>query len=344
MALIYIEKFAKYANNADIVADNGWGGGNSSNIMVPAFGRFGDPCLRIRQVTGTYEIPWAARTSSTTMIVATATKVSPTAASSLAVIPIMGAMYDPLVSFHWSLVLDPGGNLCMRDAGNNVVGSCPFGFGIWRWIEVKVSMENAGSAIVRIDGVEVMNISGDFRQSTSNTISSFRLHGFTTPDGSHYDELILMDGTGASFNDFIGDLRIEASIVDTDGAVVDWAPSAGSAFQCVDDALAAYNDDTDYVSSSTTDQDAYFSHVDLVAPGLDEIRFVALTALARDDGTNTLRLQVDSGGTVARSATDLDPGTTYRWITEAWALDPNTADAWTPSAVNGAEYGIRCRP
>ena len=344
MALLFAEKFAKYATQADVASDNsGWVGGNATNGIETAFGRFGDNCLRIRASAGHYTIPWLALTASDTTIIGASVRLG----AGLQIEPrTIFALVDATSAFHWAVQMSISGFVTVVDSNDMVVAMSaqPLGYGVWHWIEVKATATGAGNVEVRVDGVQVINVAGDFLDGTADPLTSLRFGGVFNTEGFHYDELIVMDGTGATFNDFLGDMRIEASVVDADGSIVDWTASAGTDVSCVDDALGAYNDDTDYVSSSTTDQDEYFSHATVVAPGHTDIIFAGLTALVRDDGANTFRLQVNSGGTIDRSPADINPSTVYQWSTYVWGSDPDTVAPWVLADLNAAEFGLRCRP
>lgn len=341
MALLYLEKFAKYSLAADIVDDNPtYGNSSGLNAMVASGGRFGERCASLGTNSATVSMPWAAVAGSTTAVIMMTINCAQTSLD--ATRPIIEAI-DNIGDFHWRLSITTAGNLVVLDSDNFAVAVAPFGFGVWRRVEIKVSMVGSGNMEVRVDGVTVINVAGDFRDGTTDAIPTLRFYGSTSSNNFRIDELIVCDDTGSDFNDFLGDMRIEASVADADGSITDWTPSSGTSISCVDDPLAGYDAGTTNISSSTTDQDTYFTHT-VSAPDHTDIMFAALAPMIVDDGSNTFRHQVNSNGTIDRGPSDINPTTLYSWYTRAWALDPDTAAPWTLAAINAAEFGVRCRP
>lgn len=346
MTILYAEKFAKYNDDQDIITDNPtYGSSGTSRTMQTAQGRFGGTVLQVTSSSTYIQFPWAAVSASDTAIIGmsvrdmTGVLNEPTAQNLIGVV-------DASSQFHWRIDIVAGSLLLYRAGGATPVLTASaigvIGTNVWHWIEIKAVMANAGSVEVRVDGVTVINVSADFRDGTVDALTSLRLYGgnFTR----QFDDLIICDGAGATFNDFFGDTRMVATVPDADGSVVNWTASAGTNVSCVDDPLAAYDDDTTYISSATTDQESLFSHGAFTLTGVNSVKFVQLDTLARDDGTNTFRQLARSGGTTYDNGADKNHGTVYAWANHRWELDPNGGIAWTETNINAAEFGVRARP
>lgn len=350
MALLYCEHMLKYADDADIGTDNlNWTWGNSGGSIDSAAGRFGDNALHWTLDASYWVIPWAAITSSDTLIVNMAVKfeldgvTAPAGKQS-----IIRLSNSTAGNTHFSVVV------CGRSGAIGVYGpsdvllSSGAGFGnarvrtgVWHNIEFKVKMDDsAGTIDLKIDGVTVYTATGkDTRFGSSTAMTNLRLGG--TEANMYTDHVIIMDDTGSAFNGFIGDVRLESKVPDADGSSTQWTASAGSLFQCVDDALGAYNDDTDYISETTTDEDALFSFGSFSLTGVSSIKGVWVSALARTDGTDSLALLAKSSATTTASAT-ATLSSAYQWKGAVYAVDPNGGAAWaSASAINSAEFGVR---
>lgn len=345
MALLYTEKFAKYAVSADIANDNPHLTGGGGITLVDSAGRFGERAASYRSGTNSLQFPWDAVTASETVIIFMTFKWQETGGNQSRVLARMTTASSS--NNHWRLEINFDGALLLYNATGALVGvgTYPLGNNIWRTIEIKVNATNTGNVQVRVDGIEVMNVNSDFRNGTSGSLTTLYFSGTPSSNYFTYDEIVICDDTGSSMNDFVGDMRLSFANVSNDGTTVDWTASSGVDYECVDDALAAYDDDSTYVTSDTVDQDEYFTHT-VVAPNVDEIKFVMLTSLVRYDGAGNdgVQLQVNSNGDIARSAADITIGSSYQWVSEIFMEDPDTTLPWDLAALNNAEFGIRCRP
>lgn len=370
MAILHTEKFSKYAagnngyldienDNDDIVRFN-----NADGIIESANGRFGDNNLRTVD-DGEYISFGLSAMSGTTIIVGMAVSFDlSTGAGGAASAPgnieeilwcSPTAGLSTLAAMHWALCYDYMGHLYLQSSSGSLSTSTTLRVGIannalkhncWHWLEIKVSMLDSGSAEVRVDGVPVISVSGDF-QITSATFSTLRMAGIQgSPTGpfSRFDDLIIMDGSGsAPFNDFIGDMRQEYQIPDADGAVTQWTPLSSTNESNIDDTLGNYDDDSSYISESTVDDVNLASHNNFSLTDATSIFYACLAALSRQETTGSeLALRVVSDGT-PEDGPDLTLTTAYKWKKHHFLVDPDTTAAWTLSGLNAAEWGVKHR-
>lgn len=352
MALLYFEQFNKYASGAtgwtDLTNDNpDYTIGGTNPTIVASEGRFGGKVAQWTTVTSRdITVPFAAGAAATNIcIVSMCVRLDNgtfTVGQFVELVSCNTTAGGGLRNFR--LDVNRGGQLRIIDALGAIVatsGDTTLVIDEWHVVEVKCNMENSGSAVVMVDGAEVINVSGDFLYTAAGPRDYIRLM-----DGVTYTSLdwfAVMDSSGSYMNDFIGDMKIEDAVPDADGATANWTASAGSNYQCVDDALGAYNDDTDYISSSTTDQDNYVSMGALSGTGASSFLFAFHTALARNDGSGSIALLTNSSATVSASA-DKTLSTSYAWKRKADLVDPNTSSPWASvGALNSAEWGVRYR-
>lgn len=355
MALILIEEYRRYAAVADVGTDNDdlttqWSidGGIA---LLSTGGRFSEQALQI-QTTGRQELIrlGSGVVSGSTLIVGFAMKWSASQSGNVVSRNNLLICRTSAAVDHWSIQLGQGGTLYILNSAGTILGAYPLAIQpyCWHYIEVKVSMLDSGSFNLKVDGETVVSaLSGDFRAGTGNTSNIEQLSFRGNEDATVLSDIIIMDGSGSTFNDFMGDMRYEATVPDADGSTTQWTASAGSNYQCIDDALGAYNDDTDYISEGTTDDINMASHATISATNSTTIHFAALFALARSDGAgDKIALVVDSGGTVDTGADLALIGTTstaYRWRKKIWEQDPNTTAAWTVTNINNATFGVKKR-
>lgn len=235
--------------------------------------------------------------------------------------------------------------IAWRGTNATVLGTsaAPLAPNIWHYIEAKFTIhDTAGVAIVRVNGVPVINLtSQDTRNAGNASANTIRIGSSTTPTPANldYDDIYVFDTTGSSNNDFVGDCRVERIAPSGAGATTAWTPSAGANYACVDEAPP--NADTDYVSSLTAGQTDTYACGNLVTTS-GTVYAVQATATARKDdaGSRSLALVARPGGTDRLGATQ-GIGDTYGTYTEIWNTNPDTAAAWTIAAVNASEFGQR---
>lgn len=348
MVLLLIEPFSRYNAIADLGTDNdnlttAWAIDGGTALDTTG-GRYGGRVLQIQQ-SGRSERLRLPTVTGNVIIMGAAVKFQAEDSSIAVPVALMWGSTATSSTIHWQLDLMAGGTLILRAAGGTAIAGNIARFALthncWHYIEVKVDCSNVGSATVRVDGVDVITAAATDFQNGSAVFESVFLTG--NHNNVWWEDAIVMDGSGATFNDFKGDMRYEAQVPDTDGATANWTPLSSTNVSNIDDALAAYDDDTTYISSAVTDQDNYASHANIVASGASTILFASLFALARADAAgDKINVQVDSG-TVNRSADLALINGTYRWRWMNWIVDPNTAAAWTVANINAAVWGVRKR-
>jgi hypothetical protein len=115
---------------------------------------------------------------------------------------------------HWYLQLHSSGNLSVRDANEVLLCTVvsPFTLSTWYLIEARWKKHNTtGYVVVRIDGVEVCNVTGEDTYYGAATDCTIRLEGQDGPQGNPTQVLInscyaLYDTAGD--DDFLGPFQV----------------------------------------------------------------------------------------------------------------------------------------
>lgn len=231
-----------------------------------------------------------------------------------------------------------------RGVGGTTVATTANTFAInqWHYLEVKITIADAGSYDIRVNGVSEASGSADTRNVASSATIEY-IHfagGATTSHHVWYDDIyILNQGGSAPWNNFLGDCT--CSIIRPDGAgnSTTWTPSAGSNFQNVDDTTS--DSDTTYNSTGTP------SNIDLFTLGAAP----ATTGTIYGIQEKVVARKTSTGDRIARpiirtnstnyEGSDFGLSPSYVGRNHVWEQNPNTAASWTISDVNGLEAGVK---
>jgi hypothetical protein len=224
-----------------------------------------------------------------------------------------------------------------------------FGTTTWNYIEWKMQIADsipANSCIVRVNGVEVLNLPAgtDTRYSTqATTISGVRLSGYgglTVYGGIiTVDDFYICNTVGNSPTDFLGDIRVDTLLPTADGTYNDGIPSTGTdSWSILDTVPPIY---TQYVSLTNTGEKESLQFGNL-SPITSQTIYgiqVDLDSSKSDAGTKIVA-PIALSNAVLGEAANTALATGYFFATGILTTDPNTSTAWDESGVNAAEFGI----
>jgi hypothetical protein len=238
--------------------------------------------------------------------------------------------------------------LAFRESFATIISTAtvsPLSTGTWYHIEAQlVISDTVGAVEVRVNGnpsAALSITSADTRNGGSGTVDSIQYGSVNNTNGmiGYLTDLAVWDESGESPTGWIGDARVDTITVTGAGSSTQWTPSAGSNYECVDEANV--DGDTSYIESSTTGQKDLFALSNLThAP--TTIHAVAVTAKARktDAGSGQVKQTMKSGATEALCSSESLSETSYARKIYARGVDPATSAAWTISGVNGIEAGV----
>ncbi len=263
--------------------------------------------------------------------------------SSFASAPILCSFFDDATE-HMRLHVTTAGLLVASRAGTTLgTSSSGLTLNTGAYVEYKVTISDAAGAYeIKVNGSSVLSgSSADTRNGGNATANIIRL-GTASNTGAtiDYDDFYICDGNGgAPNNTFLGDTKVQVLYPSATGTTNDWTPSTGTAangYQLIDE--TAPNDDTDYLSSNTTNQVFTYNTENLSAT-TGTIHGVQTCILARKDdaGTRSIAPVCRSGSTDYVGSTVNLPDA-YAYLCSVRETDPDTAAAWTISGVNAAEH------
>jgi hypothetical protein len=242
----------------------------------------------------------------------------------------------------------PSGQFAIFTNGSQVGSASANGLltlNVWHHLEWKVTISTSTSAnqcVLRLNNVEILNLTGVATKTSSNTTANAVSIGrnVSTQCGMSYDDVYVLDNTGTQNNDLIGDCRIETLYPNGAGNYAQLsANGAGTNYGCVNEHPA--DDDTTYVAgNSVGNKDSYaFANP---AGTINTVYAVQMNMRARKDNAGTR--------TVARlfraSATDYlgsdnSLSTSYALYRDVMEKNPDTNAAWTSADITALEAGVK---
>lgn len=222
-------------------------------------------------------------------------------------------------------------------------GSTQIVTGSWYYIEMKVVANGTtGAVTLKINTVSELAL------TNQNTITSgdaqinnivFRSTGNSGGSGRYkLDDIYILDGSGSTNNNFLGDMKVETLTVSGPGEVTNWTPPAGfDNFQSVQNGSnSVYNS-----ASGSGVIDTYsFSDLAKVTTDIAGVQ-VSMSVRNSDSVSHTIKsvVRIASSNNLDSSAQTVST-TSFQQYYSIWEEDPDTATTWTASGVNGAEFGI----
>lgn len=249
---------------------------------------------------------------------------------------------------HVDIIVQSDGRIAARRAGTTTLGTSTnfLSAGQYNYIEIKVTIDNsAGVVTVKVNGTStgwLALTSQDTQNGGTAAITNWILGGDLLSNqlgvDSYFDDVVVLDTTGAVNNDFLGDCRVEAIFPSGAGNYAAWTPSAGSNYQNTDESPS--DDDATYNSSTTATAKDSFAFDNLsVTSGT--VKAVAINMWARKDesGSRSITGLMRLSGVDAFGSAKLI-GNTFQDYVTIMEADPS-AGALSIADVNAAEFGYR---
>lgn len=211
----------------------------------------------------------------------------------------------------------------------------------WHWVEVyNLFHATAGAMQVYIDGALVSSVSGvstrAFAAATGIVSVEFGIN--TTREG-RYDDIYVLDVSGAQNTARLGDCRVQTLVPTSDAGPNAGTPSSGSDhFAVVDDLPLSM---ADYVTlANTAGTSEVFGASDLTGTPVSIYGVKVAAVASKDDAAaSSAQVSVKTGSTTSTGASTV-LATSAAEISGIFETDPTTSSAWTPSGVNSALPGF----
>lgn len=215
--------------------------------------------------------------------------------------------------------------------------------GSYYYIELKaVIHDSTGTYAAHVNGGALLSGSGaDTRNGGTGVITIVSINGITAQD-TDWDDLYICDLTGGMNDDFLGDVRVDAYLPNGNGnssQLVGSDADSTDNYLLVDDATP--DGDSTYVSSSTSGQkDTYgFANMSHTPASIYGVSVIA-SAKKDDAGSRSITTVTRSNGADTDGATQA-LSTSYIMYSDTLDEDPDTSAAWTKTAFNAAEFGVK---
>lgn len=246
-----------------------------------------------------------------------------------------------------------------RDAGSNAsfvniraessiltfyVGTTLVGTGItvaenvWYLFEVYLKVADSGGRfVVKVDGVTLLDYTGDTKPSTYTTVGILGLG-----NSCYVDDIALNDTTGATDNSWCGDGHVIALFPNGDGDVTQLTTSSGTShYQMVDEVPS--DADVTYVESSVAGERDLYQIQNTGLSGVN-INRVWVEATVRDTvaASGTIALGIKVAGDSERYSPNANLQNTYtRIIGSGYTTNPLTSSAWTIADIDSLQIGTK---
>lgn len=240
--------------------------------------------------------------------------------------------------------LELGANdLSSQLVASSAAGAMPFNQ--WAYLEWKVT---TGSAIVRVNGVQVINYTGSTIQNgMPASFTQFYIGGGGISGGfegwaGHIDDLYVLNTSGATNNDFLGDVRVDYKKPDGVGnssmSVIGGTTPAATRWQSVDDDQA---DGTATYVSFLADNDAdSYTHENINYDSAVVYGVQGVAAVRKDDsGLSAIRHTNRVNSLDAEGAKKYPAGGEFAY--QLTQFDQSADGNWTLEKFNGSEFGVK---
>lgn len=209
----------------------------------------------------------------------------------------------------------------------------------WHYLEIRYKYGATGDIQVRVENVDVINLSGIDTRGTATGIQNLALFSSVTSTSTYFDDLYICDSTGTTNNTFLGPVVVHTLTPSLD-AQADFTRNTGTNnYSCVNE--IPHDSATSYVSSNIAGKRDLYEMSDISgSTNIGPIVGVQSNARGQALGTPaSFALTVESaGGTqVGLSKTQ----TTGAWMTDFEIFEKQAdGSAWTLTTVNNAKAGF----
>ncbi len=329
MALLFLDGCGEYYNTSKIAEI--WSPTGSTPVVLPTGGRRGGAGIELTTVDDVS----AVIPDTTTLVIGGAFKFDTFSERDF-------MMCREGTTEHVKLFLTTAGAIDIKNV-STVLASTSNGvisLDTFHFIEFKVTIGNAGTIELKIDGaIVVTSQAADTQNGGTSIVDNIQFE--PTLGTMIIDDIyILNTADGAPQDDFLGDIQIDAVFPDGAGNVSNFTPSAGSNWQNVDD--NPHTTDTDFNETSTlNDIDLYtFGNLPSIAGGSTVISVKAMALTRRTDGS-AINAQVAARPVSTNFFSGSDAlATGYVYQIKFWDDNPETSIQWTDTLFNAAEFGL----
>lgn len=340
MTLLWTEGFESVAANAATGLPKGTTG--AVGTVNTSYGRYGGTGYQI----GNGGTNWAIFGPQTTLIVGLGVRFA--AYPAVNANAMLMSFYNVTTASRLSVTVNGRGGLDLRlGAGDGTVIASSVDnltqLNVYGYLEMKATMaDSGGTAIVRWNGVEVINFTGDTRSAgTGTTWDTLLTYGINMT--LWLDDLYIANADGpAPNNDFLGDVRVVTIYPNGNGNSSQGTGSDANStdnYLLVDEAGAVTT--ADYVDLSAAEKDTYtYQDISGFAAGITVYGVHVVSSVAKTDAGAISGAHVARYSSTESTATAKAMPATVGIISDIFETKP-TGGAWSSLAeINGTEFGL----
>jgi hypothetical protein len=211
----------------------------------------------------------------------------------------------------------------------------------WYLMEVHFKLGTSNGVVeVKMDGNLVLQYTGN--TNPNNRTGILRIAFTNKANVTYWDDIAINDTSGSEDNSWCGDGRIVLLKPNANGDTNQWTPSSGNNYECVDEGFPA-NDDTDYVTTDTTNQKDLYNLENWSLPSNSIIKRVWAIARAKKTSSDlaSINIGLKTNSQEYWMASDTPLITTYKnYYGNQYTKNPATSNDWTIDDINNLQVGI----
>lgn len=344
--LILTESFDAYNTITDLAVGEKWVVAGGTPTVAVTYARHGGRGLGLNQNGERISriLPVAERHA--TMTIGCALKCTGGGAGISQCIALTTSAEVP----HGSVNLDYQGNLYATDAASNNVLIKVLTIGTWYYVELQITVGNAGVGVQKIwvDGVLIYDDQTRDYQGGAVTTTEMIIIACGSPS-IEVDDIYVTNGAGAVNNSNLGDVRVSLARPNGNGSSSQGVGSDGNSvdnYLLVDEAQIAFDTvDDDYVDLVNDNDKDLYTFEDFTG-NIDTVYGVCVNAYAikSDNGVRNMALVVRTSGVELDSADKAMNSDDADLIFACFDTQADGSTAWTKTALNAAEFGVKARP
>lgn len=218
----------------------------------------------------------------------------------------------------------------------NAIGQTFIDANVTYLIEFRYKLADAGGIIqVKLNGSLEIDFTGDTKPGSDTTIDYLTLGQLGSFNSNAYFDDFVLDNAS-----WIGNTQIQGLVASENGSLIQWTPSVGSNWSCVEEIP---KNDADYVSTNTDGQLDLYSFSDLQG-AIESVKSLIVSARALKEGSpvpQKLQVALRSGGGNYFCPGKVLQIASPKSVCHLWETDPATGLPWQTSGVNNGEFGIK---
>jgi len=250
----------------------------------------------------------------------------------------------------WESTSGFGTRFLIKRGSTTVATSSYFDFGVWHYIEVKLTVRTGTNGAYELRHNGVLDISGSSVNLADNATDGWDVFAFrfssTLGAVLRLDDMYLLDGTTAYNNDFLGPSIVEGLLPNADSTPLQWTQNgSGDHYTSVNDPGTSGPDDSGVggtIGSDTNGQQDFFDFEDLqqITGTIHAVQLGVQLGMAAA-GTRTVRtVYKDPDTTEVDNSSHVVDATEFDEFTEVFDRNPNGGGAWDVTDIDDGEWAV----